>query len=138
MHAILVERLAREGRAEIAQACYQFLPTRALLEIAGWAERDIFSHERARRHKLRLVRHPMTRQSDTLRGRRQRFAAPWGFHGRMVRMIAVSTPAMISALPAVLVIAPFSSRGEISFPLDRNKVAMVTDHLRVVSAICRG
>ena len=45
MHAILVERLAREGRTEIAQACYEFLPTRALLDIAGWAERDIFSHE---------------------------------------------------------------------------------------------
>lgn len=45
MHAILVERLAREGRTEIAQACYDFLPTRSLLDLAGWAERDIFSHE---------------------------------------------------------------------------------------------
>jgi ribonuclease D len=45
MHAILVERLAREDRTEIAQACYDFLPTRSLLDIAGWAERDIFSHE---------------------------------------------------------------------------------------------
>jgi len=45
MHAILVERLAREGRTAIAEACYEFLPTRALLDIAGWAERDIFSHE---------------------------------------------------------------------------------------------
>ena len=45
MHTILVERLAREGRTEIAQACYDFLPTRALLDIAGWADRDIFSHE---------------------------------------------------------------------------------------------
>ncbi len=45
MHAILVERLAREGRTAVAEACYEFLPTRALLDIAGWAERDIFSHE---------------------------------------------------------------------------------------------
>ena len=45
MHAILVERLEREGRTAIAQACYDFLPARALLDIAGWAERDIFSHE---------------------------------------------------------------------------------------------
>ncbi|EGD57686.1 3'-5' exonuclease [Novosphingobium nitrogenifigens DSM 19370] len=44
-HAVLVDRLAREGRAEIAQACFDFLPTRALLDIAGWADRDIFSHE---------------------------------------------------------------------------------------------
>jgi ribonuclease D len=45
MHAILVERLAREDRTELAAACFDFLPTRALLDIAGWAERDIFSHE---------------------------------------------------------------------------------------------
>ncbi len=45
MHAIFVERLAREGRTDIAQACFEFLPTRALLDIAGWADRDIFSHE---------------------------------------------------------------------------------------------
>jgi ribonuclease D len=45
MHAILVGRLAREGRTAIADACFEFLPTRALLDIAGWAERDIFSHE---------------------------------------------------------------------------------------------
>ncbi len=45
MHAILVERLAREGRSEMAQACFDFLPARAQLDLAGWAERDIFSHE---------------------------------------------------------------------------------------------
>lgn len=45
MHEILVARLAREGRTAMAQACFEFLPTRALLDIAGWAERDIFSHE---------------------------------------------------------------------------------------------
>jgi ribonuclease D len=45
MHAILVDRLAREGRTEMAAACFEFLPTRALLDIAGWPDRDIFSHE---------------------------------------------------------------------------------------------
>jgi len=40
----LTKRLEREGRMEIAQACFDFLPTRALLDIAGWAEHDIFSH----------------------------------------------------------------------------------------------
>ncbi|OZA93808.1 ribonuclease D [Altererythrobacter sp. H2] len=44
MHAILVERLAREGRTELAQAAFDFLPTRARLDLAGWAEQDIFSH----------------------------------------------------------------------------------------------
>ncbi|MEO0589529.1 MAG: ribonuclease D [Pseudomonadota bacterium] len=41
----LTLRLTREGRMHLAQACFEFLPTRALLDIAGWAERDIFSHE---------------------------------------------------------------------------------------------
>lgn len=40
----LTVRLEREGRMAIAQACFDFLPTRALLDIAGWAESDIFSH----------------------------------------------------------------------------------------------
>jgi ribonuclease D len=40
----LATRLEREGRTAIAQACFDFLPTRALLDIAGWAESDIFSH----------------------------------------------------------------------------------------------
>jgi ribonuclease D len=45
MYEILVQRLEREGRTAIAQACFDFLPTRSLLDIAGWADRDIFSHE---------------------------------------------------------------------------------------------
>ena len=45
MHAIFVGRLEREGRTAIAQACFDFLPTRARLDLAGWAEKDIFSHE---------------------------------------------------------------------------------------------
>ena len=36
--------LEREGRTEIAQSCFDFLPTRARLDLLGWAERDIFSH----------------------------------------------------------------------------------------------
>jgi ribonuclease D len=45
MVAIFEQRLAREGRTAIAQACFDFLPTRARLDIAGWADRDIFSHD---------------------------------------------------------------------------------------------
>ena len=43
--AILQDRLEREGRTAMAQACFDFLPTRARLDIAGWADKDIFSHE---------------------------------------------------------------------------------------------
>ena len=42
---IFEERLIRENRLEIAQACFDFLPTRARLDLAGWANADIFSHE---------------------------------------------------------------------------------------------
>jgi len=37
-------RLAREGRTELAQACFDFLPQRALLDLEGWPEIDIFAH----------------------------------------------------------------------------------------------
>tara|TARA_Y100000815_G_scaffold255621_1_gene262660 strand:- start:129 stop:749 length:621 start_codon:yes stop_codon:yes gene_type:complete len=42
---IFEERLLRENRMEIAQACFDFLPTRARLDLAGWPNADIFSHE---------------------------------------------------------------------------------------------
>jgi len=47
LHALkekLDERLEREGRMPLAQACFDFLPHRALLDLAGWAEVDIFAH----------------------------------------------------------------------------------------------
>ena len=44
MKEILDERLAREGRTELAQACFDFLPHRAMLDLAGWADEDIFAH----------------------------------------------------------------------------------------------
>ena len=36
--------LAREGRTQLAQACFDFLPSRAVLDLAGWEEVDIFAH----------------------------------------------------------------------------------------------
>ena len=44
MKDVLDKMLEREGRAHLAQACFDFLPSRALLDIAGWDEEDIFSH----------------------------------------------------------------------------------------------
>ena len=40
----LAERLEREQRTDLAQACFDFLPHRALLDLAGWPEQDIFAH----------------------------------------------------------------------------------------------
>jgi ribonuclease D len=47
LHALMAEldvRLAREGRTALAKACFDFLPHRALLDLAGWPEIDIFAH----------------------------------------------------------------------------------------------
>ena len=40
----LNDRLNREGRTDLAQACFDFLPTRARLDLEGWPETDIFAH----------------------------------------------------------------------------------------------
>jgi ribonuclease D len=40
----LDKRLAREGRSAMAQACFDFLPHRAMLDLEGWPEADIFAH----------------------------------------------------------------------------------------------
>ena len=44
LRAELDARLLREGRAALAEACFRFLPDRALLDLAGWPEQDIFEH----------------------------------------------------------------------------------------------
>ena len=44
MKVQLDERLEREGRTELAQSCFDFLPARALLDLEGWPEVDIFAH----------------------------------------------------------------------------------------------
>ena len=47
LHALMAQldvRLAREGRTELAKACFDFLPHRAMLDLAGWPETDIFAH----------------------------------------------------------------------------------------------
>ena len=45
LKARLDQMLIREGRMALAQACFNFLPMRAALDVAGWDEVDIFSHE---------------------------------------------------------------------------------------------
>ena len=48
LHALkekLDERLEREERVELAQACFNCLPTRALLDVSGWPDQDIFAHD---------------------------------------------------------------------------------------------
>ena len=72
----------------------------------------------------------MTVQADLIRTTRRRFAFPGGTHDRVVRALAVALPAGVGVLAAIMVFSPLSPRGEVSFLLDRNKVAVVDDRLR--------
>ncbi len=80
----------------------------------------------------------MTHAADQVRDKRRHWAAPGGAHDRLIRVLAVLLPGAIGVVTAVMVLAPLSPRGEISFLLDRNKVETVDQRLRVLQAAYRG
>ena len=80
----------------------------------------------------------MTQAADIIRDRRRAFAAPGGFHDRLIHFLATALPAAIGVVAAVMILAPLSPRGEISFLLDRNKVAIAPERIRVANATYRG
>ena len=79
-----------------------------------------------------------TNAASALRSRRQRFAAPGGSHDRLVRFLARALPMGVGVLAALMIITPLSPRGEVSFLLDRNKVAQIDERLSVDNAMYRG
>jgi lipopolysaccharide export system protein LptC len=79
-----------------------------------------------------------TSEARMLRGRRQRFAAPGGSHDRLVGFLARALPMAVGIVAALMVITPLSPRGEVSFLLDRNKVALIDERLSVDNAMYRG
>ena len=80
----------------------------------------------------------MSKQADEIRDRRRHFALPGGSHDLIVRVLAIALPAGIGALLAVMIVAPLFPRGDISFLLDRRKVASTTERLRVDQAMYKG
>lgn len=80
----------------------------------------------------------MTAQADLIRDKRQHFAAPGGFHDRLIGFLAKALPAAIGVVAAVMILVPLSPRGEISFLLDRNKVAVTPERIHVDKAMYRG
>jgi lipopolysaccharide export system protein LptC len=80
----------------------------------------------------------MTAQADIIRDRRQHFAAPGGFHDRLIGFLAKALPAGIGVVAAVMILTPLSPRGEVSFLLDRNKVAVTPERIHVDQAMYRG
>ena len=80
----------------------------------------------------------MTAQADQIRDRRRAFAAPGGSLDRIVRWLAVGLPALVGVIAALMIVCPLSPRGEVSFLLDRNRVSIAEDRLRVDNAVYRG
>lgn len=79
-----------------------------------------------------------TSEAKELRNQRQHFAAPGGSHDKLVRFLARALPMGVGVIVALMVITPLSSRGDVSFLLDRNKVAMIDQRLAVSNAMYRG
>ncbi len=80
----------------------------------------------------------MTQAADQMRSKRQAFAAPGSKLDKAVRVLAIGLPALVGMIAAMMVITPLSPRGDVSFLLDRNKVAIADDRLRVDEAMYRG
>ena len=87
---------------------------------------------------FRKKRRIETQEAKQLRSRRQRFAQPGGSHDKLVRFLARALPMAVGVVAALMIITPLSPRGEISFLLDRNEVALITERLRVDNALYRG
>lgn len=79
-----------------------------------------------------------TSEARALRSRRQHFAAPGGSHDRLVGFLARALPMLVGIVAALMIITPLSPRGEVSFLLDRNKVALIDERLSVDNAMYRG
>lgn len=80
----------------------------------------------------------MSQSADQIRDKRQHWAAPGGWHDRKVRFLAVWLPGLVGVVLAAMIIGPLFARREISFLLDRNKVALTQERIRVSNAMYRG
>ena len=72
------------------------------------------------------------------RVRKQGWAAPGGVHDAVIRFLKIALPVAIGVLTAFLLLAPLSKGDEISFLLDKNKVAVAEERMRVQAARYRG
>lgn len=79
-----------------------------------------------------------TSRAKELRSQRQHFAAPGGSHDRLVTWLGKALPMGVGVVAALMVITPLSPGTEVSFLLDRNKVALIDERLAVDNAIYRG
>ena len=80
----------------------------------------------------------MSLQAEQQRNTRRHWALPGGSHDRLVRLLKNGLPVGVGILSAFLAVAPFRNGGEVSFVLDKNKVAVARERMRVTEALYRG
>ena len=80
----------------------------------------------------------MSEAADRSRDLRQRWAVPGSSHDRAIRLLRIALPMGIGALFAFMTIAPLTIVGEMSFLLDKNRVEVAKERLRVTEALYRG
>jgi lipopolysaccharide export system protein LptC len=73
-----------------------------------------------------------------IRSARQRWAAPGGRHDRFVALLNTGLPVGIGVLAAFLVMAPLTAGNEVSFVLDKNKVEVAKERMKLQAATYRG
>ncbi len=80
----------------------------------------------------------MSAIAQRTRSRRQSWAAPGSSHDKLVGVLGVALPVAIGVLAAFLVMAPLTAGGDVSFLLDKNKVEVAKERLKIQSATYRG
>jgi lipopolysaccharide export system protein LptC len=80
----------------------------------------------------------MSELAARIRSERQVWAAPGSSHDRLVAVLKIGLPILIGVLAAFLVMAPLTNSGDVSFVLDKNKVEMAKERLKIESATYRG
>ena len=81
---------------------------------------------------------PATVTGRRLRTPRQQWALPGGSHDRLVTFLSFALPVAVGILAAFLVMAPLYSSGDVSFVLDKNKVEVAKERLKIQAARYRG
>lgn len=80
----------------------------------------------------------MSVQAEEQRSYRQHWALPGGSHDKLVGLLKNVLPMAVGVLAALLATAPFTVSNEVSFVLDKNKVEVAKERMRVTEALYRG
>jgi lipopolysaccharide export system protein LptC len=80
----------------------------------------------------------MSNLANTMRSERQHWAAPGSTHDHLVAVLRVVLPSAVGVVAALMVFLPLTSGGDVSFVLDKNKVEVSKERLKVEAASYRG